>query len=314
MAAENNFLVFDENMENMLEQDLYKEDTDRVNGFKIGLARSNVNNKALFQTTKMCSALGEFIKENGQTASDAMSVEELKNALKSALSTNEGFLPLTGGIMTGEITSLDVNDCIVLKKSTFDCSNTASPETTTEIGKVISRDMNGEWCGQYNTYMDTNGNLISSLDARRMINGVAKQCSIRAYVNSTGTALTYAPNPASTSNTNNIATTAWVRSTLSGSGGGLATFKKASNGYIKFNNGIIIQWGRTATLTDSSATFTFPIAFTSTNYSVSATPSNASSNYVTAKVKGKSTTKCTVICFAINQSGSSPVDILAIGY
>lgn len=38
---------------------------------------------------------------------------------------------------------------------------------------------------------------------------------------------------------------------------------KAQNGYMKFANGIIIQWGATASITiDQSVTITFPIAFT----------------------------------------------------
>lgn len=93
-----------------------------------------------------------------------------------------------------------------------------------------------------------------------------------------------------------------------------ATVKKAANGYIKFNNGMIWQWGRTANLTDSSVTFTFPIAFSNTNYSVAVTPSAASSNYVTGKAKNKTKATCTVIGFSINQPGSSPIDLLAIGY
>ena len=46
-----------------------------------------------------------------------------------------------------------------------------------------------------------------------------------------------------------------------------ATVKKASNGYIKFNNGIIIQWGRTASFA-GELTITLPTPFTTTNYTV----------------------------------------------
>ena len=42
----------------------------------------------------------------------------------------------------------------------------------------------------------------------------------------------------------------------------------AANGYIKFNNGLIIQWGKE---TSGAASVTFPIAFTSAIYAITAT-------------------------------------------
>lgn len=82
MAGQNDFLIFDENRENLLPQDIYVSDQERNNGFKKGLARSNVNNKVLYQTSKMCHALGELIVDNGDNASDESSVDELKQSLK----------------------------------------------------------------------------------------------------------------------------------------------------------------------------------------------------------------------------------------
>lgn len=51
-----------------------------------------------------------------------------------------------------------------------------------------------------------------------------------------------ASTPAASSNGTTIATTAFVKSVLSSSGNGLATFSKAANGYYKFSNGLIVQW------------------------------------------------------------------------
>lgn len=86
MAGQNDFLIFDENRDNMLSQDLYQSDADRADGFKKGLARSNVNNKVLHQTSMMCHAIGEIGKENGVIVSDEGSVEDLKTALKYSFS------------------------------------------------------------------------------------------------------------------------------------------------------------------------------------------------------------------------------------
>lgn len=77
MTGQNDFLIFDENKDNMLTQELYSIDGDRTDGFKKGLARSNVNNKVLHQTSKMCSAIGELIKGYDGTATDGGTLTEL---------------------------------------------------------------------------------------------------------------------------------------------------------------------------------------------------------------------------------------------
>lgn len=70
--------------------------------------------------------------------------------------------------------------------------------------------------------------------------------------------------------TQKVPTTQWVKTVMEQSGG-MAQFNKNQNGYIKFLNGIIIQWGRVSSIKgDGSQTITLPTAFSSTNYSVSA--------------------------------------------
>lgn len=83
MAGQNDFLVFDENKDNMLTQELYNVDEDRTNGFKKGLARSNVNNKVLHQTSKMAGAIGELIKGYNGVASDSATLTELASTINS---------------------------------------------------------------------------------------------------------------------------------------------------------------------------------------------------------------------------------------
>lgn len=61
-----------------------------------------------------------------------------------------------------------------------------------------------------------------------------------------------APIPSDTSNDNNIATTAWVNNK--------AIIERGLD-YVKFGNGLIIQWG--ASSKGSSVAVTFPIAFSS---------------------------------------------------
>lgn len=85
--ASNDFLIFDEQKENMLSQEVYSVDTDREEGFKTGLARSNVMNKVLYQISKMCHTFGEILKDNEYNVTDAMTVEELKTAIINTFSS-----------------------------------------------------------------------------------------------------------------------------------------------------------------------------------------------------------------------------------
>ena len=81
MAGQNDFLIFDENQDNMLTQELYASDDDRTDGFKTGLARSNVTNKVLRQSSIMASAIGELVKTQGGQATD-ISLSNLVGSLK----------------------------------------------------------------------------------------------------------------------------------------------------------------------------------------------------------------------------------------
>lgn len=52
-----------------------------------------------------------------------------------------------------------------------------------------------------------------------------------------------------------------IKYILSSSGNGLATFSKGANGYYKFSNGLIIQWGLVSNA-NASTPFSYPIPFT----------------------------------------------------
>lgn len=85
--GQNNFLVWDENNANILPQEEYAIDTDRINGFKAGLARSIAFNKVLKQASTMASAMGELIKRRELIADDS-DVQALADALENTLVTD----------------------------------------------------------------------------------------------------------------------------------------------------------------------------------------------------------------------------------
>lgn len=66
--------------------------------------------------------------------------------------------------------------------------------------------------------------------------------------------------PASSDNSTRIATTAFVKALVgAANNGGIVSANLAQNGYVKFANGFILQWGRQFS---SGATITFPVTVT----------------------------------------------------
>lgn len=86
-----------------------------------------------------------------------------------------------------------------------------------------------------------------------------------------------------------------------------------ANGYFKLGNGMIIQWGRTTDTTNQTKTITFPVAFTSTNYSITATANNQNSSYSYDGVTGI-TDRTTTSCKVFSWYATRTYDWLAIGY
>jgi len=78
---------------------------------------------------------------------------------------------------------------------------------------------------------------------------------------------------------------------------------KAQDGYVKFGNGLIIQWGFSNT--SGSTTVTFPTAFTSTNYV--AVGNSTGGSYVVINRNSQSTTSMTM-------SNTVSFEWIAIGY
>ncbi len=77
-----------------------------------------------------------------------------------------------------------------------------------------------------------------------------------------------APTAAAGTNNTQIATTGFVQSLINTSGGGIVAASLAENGFVKFTNGLILQWGIVPHTIQGAAgnnalSVAFPIAFTS---------------------------------------------------
>ena len=115
------------------------------------------------------------------------------------------------------------------------------------------------------------------------------------------------PTPVSSDNSTKIATTAFIKSVLSANGAGLAAFSKGNNGYYKFDNGLIIQWGRA---TSSPVIFPTPFSSNSSFAVATAYVANDGTEKAWGNVYSSSTTQFNWTMY----NTSSQVHWLAIGY
>ena len=70
MAGINEFMIFDENNQNSMTNEIYSTDEQRLNGVASGIARSSLYNKALRQATKMSKELGLFLSQKGNDVTE----------------------------------------------------------------------------------------------------------------------------------------------------------------------------------------------------------------------------------------------------
>lgn len=106
----NNFLQFDPNATNMLNDADYTSNTQRQGGVTSGIASSTLHNKFFYQVSTMVAAWGQVISDYGQTASDT-SLANLITAIKNTLlvlipsqTSNSGKFLKTNGTATSWIT------------------------------------------------------------------------------------------------------------------------------------------------------------------------------------------------------------------
>lgn len=81
----NNFKLFDEKKANMMTDEEYAINQQRLNGVQSGVASSQLQNKTLYQTALMCYALAQLMAANGYDANDADAVSTFVNNLSRSM-------------------------------------------------------------------------------------------------------------------------------------------------------------------------------------------------------------------------------------
>lgn len=132
-----NILLFDANKANMMADEQYSTNTQRLNGVQSGIASSQLQNKTLYQVSLVAYAIAQIMNQNGLDANDTAAVSAFVANLSGTMlqkvadlaSTQEAqagvatgkwmspalvkaamdtytsgkFLPLSGGTMTGNL-------------------------------------------------------------------------------------------------------------------------------------------------------------------------------------------------------------------
>ena len=136
--------------------------------------------------------------------------------------------------------------------------------------------------------------------------------NIKTTGNVTASGAMYSATPGTSDNSTRVATTAFVQSlinSLKGSiGGAIVASNLAQNGYVKFSNGLILQWGNTR----GGTTVTFPVSFT-TLFSLSAVQQYAGYLAQGAAVNNWSSSKFTANSSSENGHGNQYIFWIAIG-
>lgn len=83
--AVNNIKIFDQNKANMLSDEAYSSNVQRINGVQQGIASSQLQNKTLYQVSLVAYAIGQMMQANGLDANDADAVSTFANNMSQTI-------------------------------------------------------------------------------------------------------------------------------------------------------------------------------------------------------------------------------------
>ena len=229
----------------------------------------------------------------------------------SAHNHDSSYLKLSGGSLTGALNLANGiwnkigNDVYIGDSNQGGCLCIKGVNAASGIAFV-----NKDNTGQIAKLTYAGGNLISSAKIQANLAGTADKAtndsSNRNIVNTYATKASPAfsgtptsPTPATSDNSTKIATTAFVRNLINqfkndGTLGGIVGSSLSQNGWVKFSNGLILQWGNNnGQGAYSRKVYSFPVAHSSAVYMISANPkgnvgTGASKNAHSANVESLS--------------------------
>lgn len=153
--ANTNFLQFDPQAMNMLDDENYLADAQRVSGVSTGLARSLLYNKQAFQASTMAVALANVMVANGKDAMDNNLTSLTENLLNTFVTTGQNNI-FTGdnNIFTGDL----------YKELDAVLGTTPSEDKLTAFGV---RDKNGATFGGWDHFYKSDGSTGKQITVRK---------------------------------------------------------------------------------------------------------------------------------------------------
>lgn len=290
--ANTNFLQFDSQAMNMLDDENYLADAQRVSGVSTGLARSLLYNKQAFQASTMAVALANVMVANGKDAMDNNLTSLTENLLNTFVTTGQNNTFTRQNIFLGDlIRSGNTDPGIKIKIANYTRGTNPSVPSSGNL-KIV--DGSDQLLGNIYRYIDGFGNI--SMGMQTLNKDGSTSANFDIGYKSNGSFYSYLP---ACDMANSIVTTTAI--------------SRARNGYVKLGNGIIIQWGLATTASGTGTKqVTLPTAFSNTNYEVVVTgvQTSYSNDYVGA-VEVQSQTS---LGFTIYSCGYSQARWIAIGY
>ena len=104
--ASSNILLFDANKANMMSDEQYNTNTQRLNGVQSGIASSQLQNKTLYQCSLVAYAIAQVMNQNGLDANDTAAVSAFVANLSGTMLQKVADLATTeeakAGVATGK--------------------------------------------------------------------------------------------------------------------------------------------------------------------------------------------------------------------
>ena len=203
---------------------------------------------------------GGFCLKGANGATNLTFIDKDNAAQKASLSYTGGDL-ISSATIRGNIigTATNANNLVISGTSAHIKYGGGDVDENTAISQNKVNLLIGSWYSTGFRDLCSTGNPIRVAINHR--NG-----NIKTTGNVTASGAMYSATPGTSDNSTRVATTAFVQSlinSLKGSiGGAIVASNLAQNGYVKFSNGLILQWGFRSDTGYGGRTVTFPIAFT----------------------------------------------------
>lgn len=158
-----NILLFDANKANMMSDEQYNTNTQRLNGVQSGIASSQLQNKTLYQVSLVAYAIAQIMNQNGRDANDTAAVSAFVSNLSGTMLQKVADLATTqqaqAGVVTGKWmspalvkTAIDTlaakaqNILSTGTKTAFGLGSTAVPDDVFEIlSKAVLSTSDGDF-------------------------------------------------------------------------------------------------------------------------------------------------------------------------